>query len=143
MLELNYPVDVHILHQILLLDDNLLYELPCYLACVSTLKEVGFSGNNINFPPPHILKQDWKLIRKYLQQFVMTPSEPRLGDRRNGSQMKMKSNKIGHEKHSSIDLSSSSEELTPNLHQSLRQELSLMMINLFLPLFQDIRENRP
>ena len=127
--------------QILLLDENLLFELPCFLACVSSLKEVGFSGNNISFPPPHILQQDWKHIRKYLQNFLRA-SSPKFNERNSNSVVKRKLNKIGHENLSSIDLSSSSEEFSPNLHQSLRQELSLMMMNLFLPLQQDIRENR-
>lgn len=59
----------------MLVDNNLLHELPPFLSEVRKLEEVKFSGNNLHFPPAEVLARDWSSIKKYLKQFMTSSAE--------------------------------------------------------------------
>ena len=59
----------------MLVDDNLLHELPPFLCEVRKLEELKFSGNNLHFPPAEVLARDWSSIKKYLKQFMTSSIE--------------------------------------------------------------------
>ena len=59
----------------MLVDNNLLHELPPFLSEVRKLEEVKFSGNNLHFPPAEVLARDWSSIKKYLKQFMASSIE--------------------------------------------------------------------
>ena len=59
----------------MLVDDNLLHELPPFLCEVRKLEELKFSGNNLHFPPAEVLARDWSSIKKYLKQFMTSSVE--------------------------------------------------------------------
>ena len=59
----------------MLLENNLLHELPPFLSEVRKLEEVKFSGNNLYFPPAEVLAKDWSSIKKYLKQFMTSSME--------------------------------------------------------------------
>ena len=52
----------------LLLDDNLIDELPCILGLVPDLQNVTFRGNLLSSPPQDILDLGWKGIKQYFNQ---------------------------------------------------------------------------
>ena len=58
----------------LLLDDNLIDELPCILGLVPELQNVTFRGNLLSSPPQDILDLGWKGIKQYFQQHLQFTS---------------------------------------------------------------------
>ena len=93
--------------QVLLLDNNLLHQLPPFLSAVRKLEEVKFSGNNLHFPPEDILSQDWASIKQYLRQYMTKSNLVKKSPSGNKLNLALTSISINTTKDSRTDLTSS------------------------------------